>query len=253
MASPKKARLNKPRPKTAVITGASGGIGRAVAEMLALEGFDLVVASHQASLAATQAAVANAGAAAVEIPLDATDPDSCERFAREAEATLGRVDAFVHAAGSYFRGELFALGPADFDQLLRVNLGSFYYLTRLFVPGMIERRYGRIVAFGLSGTGNLAAPPKIAAHYVAKAGIVAFTRALAKELAPHSITANVISPGFIDTGTMPPPELAEALARIPAGRLGTPTEAASLVRFLLSDQAAYLTGADIPLSGGYRL
>jgi 3-oxoacyl-[acyl-carrier protein] reductase len=131
------------------------------------------------------------------------------------------------------------------------NLHSFFYLSRAVAPGMIARGWGRMVCFSMANADQLIAQPQLTAHYIAKVGLLVLTRTLARVLAPHGITANAISPGFIDSGSMPADELAAMAKKIPAGYVGAVDDAVSVTRFLLSDEARYVNGANIHLSGGW--
>jgi 3-oxoacyl-[acyl-carrier protein] reductase len=131
------------------------------------------------------------------------------------------------------------------------NLHPVFYLSRAAASGMMQRRWGRIVNFGLVNADQLVGQPFVTAHYIAKIGVIVLTRSLAKWLAPYGITANTISPGFIDTGSVPQEEIARIVPNIPAGYVGSPQDAVSAVCYLLSDEARYVNGTNIHLSGGW--
>ena len=133
------------------------------------------------------------------------------------------------------------------------NLHPVFYLSRLVAPGMIERKWGRIITFSMANADQLVAQPQVTAHYIAKAGVLILTRTLARVLAPHGITVNAISPGFIASGSAPAEELAAMEKRIPAGHVGTVDDAVAAVNFLLSDEAGYVNGANIHLSGAWGI
>jgi 3-oxoacyl-[acyl-carrier protein] reductase len=133
------------------------------------------------------------------------------------------------------------------------NLDSFFLCARAVAPLMIEKKWGRIVAFSMANAERAAANPGVTAHYVAKLGVVVLARTLAKQLAPSGITVNTIAPGFIASGSAPEEELAKMVKNIPAGYVGKIDDAVSAARFLLSDDAAYLTGSNLVLSGGWGL
>jgi 3-oxoacyl-[acyl-carrier protein] reductase len=128
-----------------------------------------------------------------------------------------------------------------------------FYLSRIVAAGMTERKWGRIVCFSMANADQLIAQPQLTAHYIAKVGILALARSLARVLAPHGITVNTISPGFVDSGSAPPEELAPMAKRIPAGYIGSVNDAVAAVRFLLSDEARYVNGANIHLSGAWGI
>jgi 3-oxoacyl-[acyl-carrier protein] reductase len=131
------------------------------------------------------------------------------------------------------------------------NLHPVFYLTRAVAPGMIQRKRGRIINFSMVNADQHVGQPYITAHYIAKIGVIVLTRSLAKILAPHGITANSISPGFIETGSVPQEELSRSFQSIPAGYMGTPDDATGAVLYLLSDEARYVNGTNIHLSGAW--
>jgi 3-oxoacyl-[acyl-carrier protein] reductase len=133
------------------------------------------------------------------------------------------------------------------------NLHPVFYLSQAVAPGMTERRWGRIVTFSMANADQLVAQPQLTGHYIAKVGILVLTRTLARILAPHGITVNAISPGFIDSGSAPEQEMEAMAKRIPAGYVGSVGDAVSVVRFLLSDEARYINGANIHLSGAWGI
>ena len=133
------------------------------------------------------------------------------------------------------------------------NLDPVFYLSQAVAPGMRERGWGRIVSFSMANADQLIAQPQVTAHYIAKAGVLVLTRTLARTLAPHGITVNAISPGFIDSGSAPAEELESMAKRIPAGYIGSTDDAVATVRFLLSDGARYVNGTNIHLSGAWGI
>jgi 3-oxoacyl-[acyl-carrier protein] reductase len=133
------------------------------------------------------------------------------------------------------------------------NLHPLFYLSQLVVPSMKQRKWGRIVGFAMANADQGVAQPLITAHYIAKMGVLVLSRSLAKLLAPFGITVNTVSPGFIASGSAPDDELAKMVKNIPAGYVGELSDAVSAVRFLLSDEARYVTGGNIHLSGGWGI
>jgi 3-oxoacyl-[acyl-carrier protein] reductase len=131
------------------------------------------------------------------------------------------------------------------------NLHPVFYLCRAVATGMIRRSWGRIINFSMVNADQNAGQPFVTAHYIAKIGVAVLTRSLAKILAPHGITANSISPGFIETGSVPQEELMQSFKSIPAGYLGSPDDVVAAVRYLLSHEARYVNGANIQISGGW--
>jgi 3-oxoacyl-[acyl-carrier protein] reductase len=133
------------------------------------------------------------------------------------------------------------------------NLHPIFYLSQAAAPGMKARKSGRIVTFSMANADQMIAQPEVTAHYIAKAGVLILTRTLAKLLAPHGITVNAVSPGFIDSGSAPPGELAGVVKRIPAGYVGEVKDTVAAVKFLLSDEARYVNGTNIHVSGGWGI
>jgi 3-oxoacyl-[acyl-carrier protein] reductase len=164
---------------------------------------------------------------------------------------LGRVDALVNCAGPFRRVPLLEETVSGWQSMFDGNLHPVFYLSRAVAPGMIARGWGRIVAFSMANADQGVGQPGITAHYIAKVGVLVLTRSLAKALAPHGITVNAVSPGFIDSGSVPLEEMSRMIANIPAGYVGTTEDAAGVVRFLLSDEARYVNGTNIHLSGAW--
>ena len=133
------------------------------------------------------------------------------------------------------------------------NLHPIFYLAQAGAPGMKARKDGRIISFSMANADKMEAQPMVTAHYIAKAGILILTRTLAKLLAPHGITVNAISPGFIDSGSAPPEEVEGLAKKVPAGSIGDVKDTVSAVKYLLSDEARYVTGTNIHVSGGWGL
>jgi 3-oxoacyl-[acyl-carrier protein] reductase len=187
------------------------------------------------------------------VACDVSDPKAAEGLIRQAEKEWGRVDALVNCAGPYHRVELLEETVEGWHAMFDNNLHPVFYLSRVVAPGMIARKWGRIVSFSMATADQLVAQPQLTAHYIAKTGVLVLTRSLARVLAPHGITVNAISPGFIDSGSAPKEELAAMVKRIPAGYVGSTRDAVGVVRFLLSEEARYITGANIHLSGAWGI
>jgi 3-oxoacyl-[acyl-carrier protein] reductase len=198
-------------------------------------------------------AIRERGARGQAVACDVSDPTAAESLIRQVESEWGRVDALVNCAGPYHRVELLEETIEGWHAMFDNNLHPVFYLSRAVAPGMIKRKWGRIVSFSMATADQLVAQPQITAHYIAKSGVLVLTRSLARVLAPHGITVNAISPGFIDSGSAPKEELASMVKRIPAGYVGSTEDAVRAVNFLLSEEARYITGANIHLSGGWGI
>lgn len=241
--------------RVALITGGARGIGRAIGLDLARAGWAIAFCyrtSHDAA-EATRAALERAGAHALAVRADVSDPAAAAALVRQVEEAFGRVDALVNCAGPYHRVDLLQETPEGWREMFDTNLHPVFYLSRLVAPGMVARRWGRILAFSMATADQLTAQPGITAHYIAKAGVLVLVRSLARVLAPHGVTVNAISPGFIDSGSAPAAELEAMRSRIPAGYVGTVDDVVGVARYLLSEEARYVTGANIHVSGGWGL
>lgn len=239
--------------RVAVITGGARGIGRAIALHLAQSGW-LVAICYRASEREAQAtveAIQNKGGTGLAVKADVSDPEAALGLVGQVEATWGRIDALINCAGPYHRVALLEETLEGWHAMFNNNLHPVFYLGRLVARGMIERKWGRIITFGMANADQCVAQPQITAHYIAKAGVLILTRTLARVLAPHGITVNAISPGFIASGSAPDEELKTMAKKIPAGHVGSLDDAVAAVAFLLSDEAAYVNGANIHLSGAW--
>lgn len=239
--------------QVAVVTGASRGIGRAVALALAEAGATVAVnyLTHGDAAAQVVESIRAAGGTAAAYQADVSDPEKVQTFIAAVEGRFGKIDILVNNAGHAESGLLQEISIASWRRMMAVHLDGAFYCTRLCLPGMIRRRYGRIVniasIWGITGAANEVA------YSAAKAGLAGFTRALALEVAPSGITVNAVAPGVIDTDMnrgYTPQEIEDLQALIPAGRLGTPEEIAAVVRFLCSPQASYITGQVLSPNGG---
>jgi len=239
--------------QTAVVTGGTRGIGRGIVEALLAAGARVFAtyAGNEAAAAAFQAALAAHGDRLALQRFDVGDYAAVERFWRELDGMAERVDILVNNAGIRRDGVVGMMAPEDWRAVLDTNLGGTYAMSKFAVLKMMRARYGRIVSvtspsgkLGFEGQANYAA---------AKAGQVAFTRSLSKEVARRGITVNCVSPGFIDTdfiGNLPPEQLKGYRELVPLRRLGTPADVAQAVLFLASKEAAYITGATLEVTGG---
>jgi 3-oxoacyl-[acyl-carrier protein] reductase len=239
--------------QVALITGGVRGIGRAIALKLAQQQWTVAVAyrKSEAEAAALETELDGMGTGFLRVRADVSEPSAAEMLVRRVEEKFGRIDALINCAGPYRRISLLEESVEGWQSMFDNNLHAVFYLSRVAAPGMIERKWGRIINFGLVNADQHVGQPYITAHYIAKAGVLILTRSLAKLLAPHGITVNCISPGFIDTGSVPLEELSRMIKNIPAGYVGSPSDAASAACFLLSEEARYINGTNIQLSGAW--
>ncbi|HXG52120.1 MAG TPA: SDR family oxidoreductase [candidate division Zixibacteria bacterium] len=241
--------------KVALITGGARGIGRAVAIDLAQRGWSVAIC-YRTSAREADEVVAEAqgrGVAAMALCCDVSDATAAAAMVRTVERAWGRIDALINGAGPYVRIPLLKETAEGWKAMFDNNLHPVFYLSQAVAPGMKERRWGRIVCFSMANADRLLAQPDLTAHYIAKVGLLVLSRTLARILAPYGITVNAVSPGFIDTGAADPETLQATAKKIPAGYVGSLSDAVAAVRFLLSDEARYVNGANIHLSGGWGI
>ena len=239
--------------KVALVTGGSRGIGRAIVLTLAKAGADVAInyAGNIAAAEETAEAVKAMGRKAIVLKGDVADTAVCEDMIKQAVAELGRLDILVNNAGITRDGLLMRMKEEDWDAVLNTNLKGVFNCTKAAVKYMMKQRAGRIVnitsvvgVMGNAGQANYAA---------AKAGCIGFTKSVAKEVAARGITVNGVAPGFIKTdmtSVLPEKVVADMEAGIPLARLGEPEDIAKAVLFLVSDDAAYITGQTLHVDGG---
>ncbi len=242
--------------KTALITGASGGIGGAIALAMAGQGANLVLnGRREDALNKTASSLTLKGDARVEIiPMDLAEIDAAGALIAEAEARLGGVDILVNNAGLTRDGLLVRMSAEDWQQVLEVNLSAVMRLSKAALRGMMKARWGRIIQISsvVGYTGN-AGQTNYAAS---KAALQGFTKSLALEVASRGVTANLIAPGFIETPMtdgLNEAQVAKALERVPMASMGKPQDIAAAAVFLASAEAGYMTGASLHVNGGMAM
>jgi 3-oxoacyl-[acyl-carrier protein] reductase len=244
--------MNRFDGRVALVTGASRGIGEAIARRLASEGATVLAAARSTpSLDRVVAEISSAGGAARAITLDVSEPASIDAAVKGAFEQHGQIDVLVNNAGIAEDNLILRMSREAWDRVLSTNLTGAFLMTQAVVKGMVRRRYGRIVnvasVVGLMGNAGQA-------NYAsAKAGLVGLTKSVARELGSRNVTCNAVAPGFIAT-TMTDGITAEARetlwGQIPLQRLGSPEDVAAAVAFLASDEASYVTGTVLNVSGG---
>ncbi|WP_328552168.1 MULTISPECIES: 3-oxoacyl-ACP reductase FabG [unclassified Streptomyces] len=240
----------------ALVSGGSRGIGRAIVIRLAQDGYDVAFCYRSRSDAAdeTARAAARHGARTFARRVDVADAATTRDFVTAAEAELGSLDAVVTAAGITRNQPLVMMDDAQWQDVVRVNLDGTYHLCRVALPFLIKRQKGVIVT--LSSIAGVYGSVMQTNYSAAKAGIIGFTRALAKEYGKLGVRANAVAPGFVDTdmmASMNPATRDKHRKQIPLARFGAPEEVADLVSFLVSDRAAYITGQVIGIDGGLAI
>ena len=239
--------------KVALVTGASRGIGRAIALKLAAEGAKVAInyAGNTAKAEEVKAEIEKNGGEAILVQADVADADAVEAMVNATVEAFGQIDILVNNAGITRDGLLMRMKDEDFDAVINTNLKGVFYCTKLVSKLMMKKRSGRIInmasvvgLMGNAGQTNYAA---------AKAGVIGFSKSAAKELAARGITVNMVAPGFIDTdmtAAMTDKAREMTLTGIPLNRMGTPEDVANAVAFLVSDNASYITGQVINVDGG---
>jgi len=238
--------------KVAIVTGGAQGIGRAIAETLARDGADIVVADLDPGRSQEAVeAIKKLGRRALNCKVNVADATDVKAMVEQTVKDLGRLDILVNNAGITRDGLLVRMKEEDWHLVLQVNLYGTFHCTKAVLPTMAKQRFGRIVniasivgVMGNAGQANYAA---------SKAAVIGFTKTVAREYASRQVTVNAVAPGFIDTAMTQtlPPEVKETLQKqIPLGRLGLPSDIAAAVRFLASEEASYITGHVLHVNGG---
>jgi 3-oxoacyl-[acyl-carrier protein] reductase len=238
--------------RNALVTGATGGIGEAIARTL--HGQGAIVGLHGTRREKLEALASELGERVKLFPADLCDRDEVKALGQQAEADLGGVDILVNNAGITRDGLFVRMSDEDWDKVLEVNLTAVFRLTRELTHPMMRRRHGRII--NISSVVGVIGNPGQANYCAAKAGMIGFSKSLAQEIATRNITVNCVAPGFIEsamTDKLNDKQKDAIMAAIPARRMGTGDEVASAVAWLASDEAAYVTGQTIHVNGGMAM
>jgi 3-oxoacyl-[acyl-carrier protein] reductase len=244
------------KDKIAVVTGSSRGIGRAIALKLASRGAKIVVNYRTNAEAAREVveAIGAQGTQAIAVQADVTDADDAKRLVKTAQSTYGRLDILVNNAGTTHDTLLIRMSEQDWDLVINTNLKGVFHCTKAAMRPMMRQHYGRIV--NVTSVAGLAGNPGQANYSAAKAGIVGFTKAVAKEVGSRGITVNAVAPGYIPTdltADLPQELVDKAIDMTPLGRPGTSEEIAHAVAFLVSDEASFITGVVLRVDGGLAM
>lgn len=239
--------------KTALVTGASKGIGSAIALELASMGYNIVVGYHKSAHSANEIAakICDMGVRSILVQADLRKNTSIDNMFRQIFQVFPSVDILVNNAGISLVKPILDTTSQEWQELIDINLSAAYYTTKNVLPKMIENGYGRIL--NISSIWGMTGASCEVAYSATKAGLIGFTKALSREVCPN-ITINCIAPGIIDTemnADMSEEEVEEFLKSVPAGRLGRPEEIAALVGFLTTEKAGYINGQVIGANGGY--
>jgi len=236
--------------KRALVTGASGGIGREIAKALAAAGARVALSGTRVGALEDTAAQIGGGDNPI-LPCNLSDLEAVDKLVPEAEAALGGLDILVNNAGMTRDNLFMRMKNEEWDEVLAVNLTAAFHLTRAVLRGMMKQRAGRII--GITSVVGVAGNPGQGNYAASKAGLIGMSKALAHEVASRNITVNTIAPGYIGsamTDELTDKQKEAMLTKIPAGRLGTGAEVAATAVFLASDEASYITGHTLNVNGG---
>lgn len=238
--------------KYALVTGGSRGLGRAICQRLAAQGWPVLI-NYQSNTAAaeeTLRTITEAGGEAELLPFDVSDPDAIERALETWRASHpdDYIAVLVNNAGIRRDNLLIFMQNEEWHRVLDTTLNGFFYVTRRLLKEMLTHRWGRIV--NMASLSGLKGMPGQTNYSAAKAALIGATKALAQEVAPRKVTVNAVAPGFIESDMTKDLDQATLKKLVPAGRFGRPEEVAALVAFLVSDDAAYITGETVSINGG---
>ncbi|QQP88042.1 3-oxoacyl-[acyl-carrier-protein] reductase [Skermanella sp. TT6] len=238
--------------KSALVTGASGGIGAAIARALHAQGASVALSGTKVE--ALEALAAELGGRAFVVPANLGDTAATEALVKNAETAMGQVDILVNNAGLTRDGLAMRMKDEEWQLVLDVNLTASFRLSRAVLRGMMKRRWGRII--GITSIVGVTGNPGQANYAASKAGMIGMSKALAAEVASRNITVNCVAPGFIATAmtdVLPDEQKQKLTGAVPAGRLGDPGDIAAGVVYLASEQAGYVTGQTLHINGGMAM
>ncbi len=240
--------------KTALVTGGSRGLGREVAIFLGKMGVNVAVNYLQDEIAARNVVSEiekNTKAAAIQA--DVREWEQVEKLANQVFSRFGSIDILINNVGDFVESSLLEMDIKEWHNMMDSNLHSAFYCSKAVVPVMQKGKFGRIVNIALANANRVHAYHTVAAYAIAKTGVLILTKSLAVEVAALGITVNAISPGLMDNNSLSQNKINALLPKIPLGKLGTGKDIAGAIGYLLSDEAAYITGTEIIVSGGWGL
>ncbi|SUB01285.1 3-oxoacyl-[acyl-carrier-protein] reductase FabG [Pannonibacter phragmitetus] len=238
--------------RTALVTGATGGIGEAIARALHAQGATVTLSGTRAEK--LEALAADLKERVHVVPANLSDRAAVEALVPAAEAAMGQIDILVNNAGITRDNIFMRMKDEEWDQVLEVNLTSNFHICRSAIKGMMKRRHGRII--GIASVVGVTGNPGQANYAAAKAGMIGMYKSIAREIASRNVTVNTIAPGFIETAmtdVLNGKQKESILGSVPAGRLGTAAEIAGAAVYLASDEAAYMTGQTLHVNGGMAM
>ncbi|MFC1564053.1 SDR family NAD(P)-dependent oxidoreductase [candidate division KSB1 bacterium] len=247
--------MDNNRTKTALVTGSSRGIGEETASQLGKKGLNVIINYLNSADKADRLKdkIISSGGNAATVKADVTKADEVKQLIKEGRRIFGKIDILINNVGDFLYKDLSDITIEDWDHMLSSNLNSAFYCTKEVLPDMRKQKWGRIINIGVAGLNKLAAQPMITPYMIAKTGLLQLTRSLAVSEALFGITVNMVSPGMIDCGNYSAAFMKRVVNEIPAGRLGSPSDIANAVLFLVEERSSYITGADLEVCGGAYL
>ncbi len=238
--------------RTAIVTGSNKGIGKAIAEMLARQGYVVVINYHRdaASAQDTLNLLHEVSPDSIMVQADVSTPEGARQLVETTVSHLNHVDVLVNNVGTFLVKSVFDTTIQEWDECLRSNLSSAFYCIKFVLPLMREYKSGHIINLGSLNAENARGAPTTPAYNISKTGLVVLTKSVARSEARYGIRCNIINPGFVDTYATSDADRREMPTLIPLGSLGKPEDVANAVEFLLSDKARYITGAVLNVHGG---
>ena len=241
--------------KTALVTGASRGLGRGIAISLAEQGAFVVINYLESKTPAEQVVeqIKQSNGSAIAIKADVTQRDQVQQMFADVKKKIGPVDILVNNVGDFIQEPISSMTTENWHRIFNSNLHSGFNCCQTAIPDMREKNWGRIINIGLVNANKVQAFNKITPYAIAKTGVLTFSKSLAVENAEFGITVNVVSPGLMDNGSLPENVKEDMVKIIPGKRLGTAEDLCGIINFLVSEKASYITGADIAVSGGWGI